>query len=191
MSIRFQGTQIFYDMNGNELECKVQSLQGNDKGFTKVWLTDFMAKLELIGNQKLKLAFWIIEHVDSKTHYLNYSQRQIAKESGIGLNTVNETMKALEEADFLRKVNKVYMLNPEVLFKGYSSNARQAILTEYITGESPKELPIEERIKNISRTLKQLANQKALLKKQLDEIQTKADLQISELDSLKQEQDTP
>lgn len=191
MSVRFQGNQLLFDEYGNQIDVKVQSIQGSDKGFTKVWLTDFMAKLDLIGNQKLKVAFWLIDHVDRNTNYINYTQREIAKQSGICLDTVSKTMKALKEADFIRQVHKVYMINPEVLYKGYSANARQGILTEYITGEDQRELTPEEQVKNISRAIAILQKQRQNIEKQAKEIQEKEMEKYVEMESIMQQETSP
>ena len=150
-----------------------------------------MAKLDLIGNQKLKVAFWLIDHVDRNTNYINYTQREIAKQSGICLDTVSKTMKALKEADFIRQVHKVYMINPEVLYKGYSANARQGILTEYITGEDQRELTPEEQVKNISRAIAILQKQRQNIEKQAKEIQEKEMEKYVEMESIMQQETSP
>lgn len=166
MSVVIKGEKKLMDTEGNVYHCKVQSIRGTDKGFTKVWLADFMAKLNLIGNKKLKVAFWLVEHAN-RDNYIIYSQREIAKKmnttekSKIGLSTISETMKELQKADFIRKVGQVYMLNPAVLSKTYSADARQAILTEYFEGtEGDSEYTNEEKIKNINRTIKELEERK-------------------------------
>lgn len=146
MSVVIKGDKTLYDANGMAFECKVQSVRGTDKGFTKVWIMNFMHSIGLIANKKVKVAFWLIEHAN-KDNIIIYSQKQIwqhmqmelSKENEtIGLSTIKETMNELKKADFIRKKGKVYMLNPDVLVKTYSHSARMAILTEYITSDSPE-----------------------------------------------------
>ena len=57
--------------------------------------------------------------------------RQIAKKSGISLDTVRVTMKALMDSNFIRKINNgAYCVNPDVLFKG-TRTGRLNVLLQY------------------------------------------------------------
>lgn len=184
MSVVFKGNKTLYDEFGMPINVKMQSVRGTDKGFAKVWLTDFMAKLDLIGNKKLSVAFWLIDNADRKTNYINYSLRQIAEKSGIGLSTVAETMKALQEADFIRRVNKIYMLNPDVLFKGQSAYMRQGILTEYlIEGEIDKDMSPEEQIENLSKAISAMETKKNRLMKEVENIKYEQVKKFTEMES--------
>ena len=185
MSTVFKGNKTLFDENGMSIDVKVQSVRGTDKGFAKVWISDFMAKLDLIGNQKLKVAFWLIDHAERDTNYINYSQRQIAEKTGISLFTVTKTMKALQDADFIRKVNKVYMINPDVLCKTYSAYTRRGILTEYITeGEQSKEATPQEKIDNISKVIARLQKQQRQLEKQMKNVEEETAMKYMEMEDL-------
>lgn len=190
MSVKYMGTKTLVDEDGNEFTAQATSVQGADKGFTKVWIADFMAKLEIIGGQKLKVAFWLIEHTD-KNNQINYSQRQIAQMSGIGLSTVRDTMKALQQADLIRRVRQVYMLNAETLSKTYSATARQAIITIYETeGEDKRELTVQEKIDNLSKQISRLNERKKQLKRtiqnELNELEEKENEAYVEMARLQQ-----
>ena len=111
--------------------------EDRDFNFTKVWLRHMIEALDEISNQKLKLAFWIIEHLD-KENKLVMTQRAIAEKSGISLSTVALTMKTLQKQDFLRKINSgAYIVNPNMLFKG-KKNARMAVLFDYSEAKAPQ-----------------------------------------------------
>ena len=59
------------------------------------------------------------------------TQRKIAKNSGISLYTVSETLKVLMDSNFLQKINSgAYRVNPNVLWKGGKS-ARMNVLFKY------------------------------------------------------------
>jgi transcriptional regulator with XRE-family HTH domain len=96
--------------------------------------------MDSIANQKLKLAFWIIENLN-KENMLVMTQRKIAEKTGISLRTVSKTMKLLCEPEeegtppFLQKINSgAYRVNPNVLFKGSYKN-RMGICYEFISTE--------------------------------------------------------
>ena len=186
MSVVLKGKKTLYDDDGREYGVMLQSVRGSDKGFTKVWLADFMAKLDLIGNQKLKVAFWLIDNAERNTNYINYSLRQIAEKSGLGLSTVVRTMHALQEADFIRKVNKVYMLNPAILYKNYSAQARQGVLTEYLTeGEIDKDLSPEEQIENLSKAISALEKRKREKMKEIGYMKNEQAKMFAEMEDVK------
>ena len=91
-----------------------------------------MNSLDGISNQRLRLAFWIIDHLD-KENKLVMTQRAIAEQSGMSLQTVSRTLRALQEGTpaFLVKINSgAYRVNPEVIWKGSYSN-RMGICYEY------------------------------------------------------------
>ena len=125
------GTETFVNQATGELQdMQVISIEDRDFNFTKVWMMNIINSIELIGNQKTRLAFWIIENLN-RENQLVMTQRQIAEKTGISVKTVSITMKALQEANFLRKINGgAYCVNPDVLFKGTRNN-RMNVLLQY------------------------------------------------------------
>ena len=86
--------------------------------------------MDLIGNQKTKLAFWLLDNLD-RENKITMTYRQIADKSGMSYQTVYRTMNALIESDFLVKINGgAYRVNPDVLFKGGKSD-RLNVLLQY------------------------------------------------------------
>jgi len=125
---------------GEEYPVQLNSIEDRDFNFHKVWLQNFIMSMDSIANQKLKLAFWIIENLN-KENMLVMTQRKIAEKTGISLRTVSKTMKLLCEPEedgilpFLQKINSgAYRVNPNVLFKGSHSN-RMGICYEFIDTE--------------------------------------------------------
>ncbi len=115
---------------GETEDFEVVSVEDRDFNFHKVWLESIITSMELLGNQKTKLAFWIIGNLN-KENQLVMTQRQIADKSGISLKTVSVTMKALLDSNFLRKINSgAYCVNPDVLFKG-TRTGRMNVLIQY------------------------------------------------------------
>lgn len=129
--VKVIGTETYIKQATGELkEMQLIDIEERDFNFHKVWLQHILNSIDLIGNQKTKLAFWIIEHLN-KENQLTMTQRQIAQKSGISLDTVRLTMKALLDSNFLVKQNMgVYMVNPDVVFKGGKTD-RLNILIQY------------------------------------------------------------
>ena len=131
---KFVGVKDLVDPEtGEHYPMQMNVLEDRDFNFHKVWLQHLVNSLDSISNQKLRLAFWIIDHLD-KENKLVMTQRAIAEKSGMSLQTVSRTLKALQEGTpaFLVKINSgAYRVNPDVLWKGSHSN-RMGICYKYI-----------------------------------------------------------
>ena len=130
-TVKVVGTETYIKQSTGELEeMQVMRIEERDANFHKLWLEHILNTMDLIGNQKTKLAFWILEHLDSENK-LCMTYQQIEKKSGISYQTVYRTMGALIESNFLVRINQgTYRVNPDVLFKG-SKNDRMNVLLQY------------------------------------------------------------
>lgn len=109
-----------------------------DINFDKIWLSSVFEALEQVGNQKMKVASYILQNRDKNTNYLIQTQREIAEKCGVSLQTVSRTLKALEKADLLVGKSGIYQINPEKLARG-KHNKRMAILRIYSQTKQSKE----------------------------------------------------
>lgn len=129
--------------DGTVEDFQVMSIEDRDFNFHKVWLEHIISSLDLIGNQKTRLAFWIIDHLD-KENKLTMTYRQIADKSGISLDTVRVTMKSLMDSNFLERINQgAYRVNPDVVFKG-GRTGRLNVLYQYNETKAEKAENMEE-----------------------------------------------
>lgn len=114
--MKIVGKQTYINQETGEMnEVQVIDIEERDANFHKIWLSHILNSIDLIGNQKTKLAFWILDNIDSENQLI-MTQRKIAKNSGISLYTVSETLKVLMDSNFLQKINSgAYRVNPNVL----------------------------------------------------------------------------
>ena len=156
--MRVVGTQKFVNVQTGEVEdFQVTSVEERDFNFHKVWMKNFINTLEIVGNQKSKLCFWIIDNLN-KENQLCMTYRQIAEKTKISLDTVRVTMKLLLEADFLRKVNMgCYVVNPDVVYKG-TRTGRLNVLNTYtdIEKSEASEVSVDDKIKSLQATIASL-----------------------------------
>lgn len=175
--VKYKGTMTFIEAATGEIkEFCVTDIEERDFNFTKVWMRNFVNQLEIIGNKKTKICFWIIDHLNKENEIaMNY--RQIAEETGTSLQTVAFTMKELQNSDFLRKVGTAYRVNPDILFKG-TRGARMGLLNEY--RDAPKEeMTADQKIKNIEQSIALLQQQKDSILKDQGVIDLEVDDQLS------------
>lgn len=129
--VKVVGTETYINQrDGTVQDMQVISIEERDANFHKLWLEHIIHSMDIIGNQKIRLAFWLIDNMNGDNQ-ITMTQRQMAQKSGISLDTVRITIKALLDSNFLVKVNMgVYQINPEVIFKGGKTN-RMNVLLQY------------------------------------------------------------
>ena len=130
------GKETYINQETGEInEMQVIDIEKRDASFHKIWLKHVLTSIDLIGNQKIKLAFWILDNMDSENQLI-MSQREMARKNEISTKTVTQTLKILMEANFLQKINNfgAYRVNPNVLWKGGKS-ARMNVLFKYHQNE--------------------------------------------------------
>lgn len=129
--VKIIGTETYIRQSDGTIEdMQVISIEERDFNFHKIWLEHILSSIDIIGNQKTKLAFWIMNNLD-KENRLIMTQRTIAEKTGMSTKTVTETLKALISSNFLQKVQSgVYRVNPDIVFKG-GKNDRINVLLQY------------------------------------------------------------
>lgn len=166
--VKIIGTQTYINANTGEIiDMEVSQIEERDFNFSKVWMRNFIAALDIVGNKKTKLCYWIVENIN-KENMLIGTLRDIAKRTNTSLETVRITMDILLDADFLRRKSQgVYIVNPDIIFKGGRGN-RLNVLNQY--NASPKvELSDEVKLKNLLNTIKELTTEVEKLQKRLEE----------------------
>src|SRR5699024_12492645 len=119
---------------GEKETMQVTNIEERDANFHKIWLGHMLERLDMIGNQKVRVAMFIMENIN-KENELIMTYRVIAEKTNTSLQTGSETMKALQESKILSKMrNGYYRLRPDVLFTG-GRNDRMNVLLRYSKGE--------------------------------------------------------
>ena len=129
--VKVIGKEQYINAETGEVEVmNVVSVEDRDFNFHKLWLGHILNSIDLIGNQKTRLAFWILDNLDSENKLI-YTYEQIRKETGISSKTIADTFKALASSNFLKKKQSgVWIVNPDFIYKG-SRNGRLNVLIQY------------------------------------------------------------
>ena len=177
------GIQEFIDSStGEVVPMQVVSVEDRDFNFHKIWMQHFINSLDSISNQKLRLAFWIIDHLN-KENQLVMTQRQIAKAAEMSIKTVSRTMLALQEGDcpFLVKLNTgAYVVNPNILYKG-SHTSRMGIIYDYNNAVEDSDFA-EKKAKRKEKAEKRKAEKAAAAEDEVDPDQMTVE-DLKELDA--------
>lgn len=129
--VKVIGTENYINQKTGEInEMQIIDIEERDANFHKLWLGHILNSIDLIGNQKTKLAFWILDNLNSENQLI-MTQREISNKTGIARGTITSTLKALVDSNFLKmQQSGVYQVNPDVLFKG-GKNSRMNVLIKY------------------------------------------------------------
>src|SRR5699024_8231654 len=113
--VKFLGTKEFIDASTGEKETmQVTNIEERDANVHKIWLGNMLESLDMIGNQKLRVAKFITENINQENE-LTMTYRVIAAKTNTSLQPVSETMKALQERNLLSKIRyRDYRVNPAV-----------------------------------------------------------------------------
>ena len=139
-----------------------------DTNFYKLFMKNFLYSLDIISNQKTKVAFWILDNLN-KDNQLVYSYRQIADRTGISYTTIANTVNVLKNADFLRQDGRVLIVNPDIIFKG--TNAKRCnVLHRYKQAETGNKIMDKRtRIAIIDKTMDAMQKQRNTLFREVQE----------------------
>src|SRR5699024_12482846 len=110
------------------------NIELRDAHFNNIWLGHISESFHMIGKQKIRVSMFILANIN-KENELIMTYRAIAEKTNTSLQTVSETMKALQESNLLSTIrNGYYRVNPDVIFKG-GRNDRMNVLLRYSKGE--------------------------------------------------------
>lgn len=140
-----------------------------DSNFYKLFLNNFISSMESITNQKTNLVFWLLQHMTKKNEIL-YTYRQISESTGMSYGTVADTMKTLQNADFLRKHNSgYYMINPDIIYKG-TLQRRCMTLELYRSLQKPDDPLTNDiiRLEKISKSISRLEKKRKDISERVD-----------------------
>ncbi|HGJ5869566.1 replication/maintenance protein RepL [Arsenophonus nasoniae] len=128
---RVIGKQSYINQTtGEVVDMNVVETMSSDFNFEKIWLSHLLQALDCLGSRKVRVVSWLLENKDNK-NVIIATQRKIALESNTSLKTVTEVMKVLLTSDVIKMEQQgVYILNPEVIFKGDRSK-RMNVLIKY------------------------------------------------------------
>lgn len=139
-----------------------------DINFYKIFLKKFDTVLDKIGNQKIRVFIWILEHI-SWDNKLPYTFRQLSKETGTSYAVVAKTMKNLQEIDFLRKHNTgMYIVNPDIIFRGtYQRRCRVAMEYDRLKHQHRMD-SYEDDLVSVQKKIKRLQEKEKSIQQKID-----------------------
>lgn len=119
----FEDTErwVRVDNNGNPIgepqDVNVLVKEVSRSGFMITYLADLVAMIDTIGNKKMRVIKYILSHMDSNNK-LSETTEELANHCEVSRQTVHETLKLLENANFIARKTGTIMLSPKIAHKG-------------------------------------------------------------------------
>lgn len=116
------------DENGKLLDTEIKKVDVVIKevprvGFAITYLSTIIQMIESIGNKKMQVVKYILGKMDSNNKLVE-TVREISKGSNCSLQTVNDTLKILENCGIIARKTGCVMLSPKLLHKGNAQRER-------------------------------------------------------------------
>lgn len=92
-------------------------------GFAITYLSTIVQLIDNVGNKKMQVVKYVLQKMDSNNILLE-TVREISKNSGVSLQTVNATLQILEGAGIIARKSGVIMLSPKLAHKGNAKKER-------------------------------------------------------------------
>lgn len=126
-----------------EVNVLVKQISRND--FMITYLGALVGLIDNLGNKKMQVVKYILQNMDKSTNKLTETTTEIAKGAGVSRVVVSETLKILEDANFIARKTGVVMLSPKIAHKG-SAYKERMLLTKFkaIQDSGHKESPADE-----------------------------------------------
>ena len=98
-------------------------------------LNGFLTVLGIIDNKQLDIFIYIAENTNQSNNLFIGTYKQIAKDVGVSEPTIAKLMKNYNKIILLKKINGVYIVNPNIMMKG--NDTKRQILLSYYEEDKP------------------------------------------------------
>jgi DNA-binding transcriptional regulator YhcF (GntR family) len=113
-------------------------------GFEITYLTYLFDMFDKLAGKKYAVVKYILEN-KSRDNTLIITTRELAKKSGVGLNTVVTTLKLLKEANLIQTRNGAIMLSPKIAHRG-TNKTEKYLLQKFEAFSDEIDPELEERL---------------------------------------------
>ena len=88
---------------------------GRQERFMVTYLAEIISMIDNLGNKKMQVVKYILENMQKADNTLIITTRELAEKSGVGHNTVLETLRTLENSGLIERRTGALMLKPKLM----------------------------------------------------------------------------
>ena len=114
---QYTGKEVWVNQTTGEIR-EVDTFEkpvGRNNGFMITYLAEIINLIETLGNKKMLVVKYILEHMSKTENTLITTTRELAKACGVGHNTVIDTLKLLEGAGIIERRTGAIMVSPKLM----------------------------------------------------------------------------
>lgn len=134
--------KVIGQYNANKLVKRIDSRAGR---FSITYLAEIIATIDAVGNSKMKVVKYILEHMERSNNTLIATTREIAEGSKTGVRTTIDTLKLLEEANIIKRRTGSLMLTPRFV-NNKTAAGEGYLLTKFENFEEDESNPSDNLI---------------------------------------------
>lgn len=123
---------------------------GRENGFMITYLAEIINLIETLGNKKMLVVKYILEHMSKTENTLIRTQREIADALGMSTKTVNETLKLLADAGIIERRTGAIMVSPK-LMNNWKAPKEASMMIKYyeFSGDDDNQITGQMEIKDV------------------------------------------
>lgn len=123
---------------------------GRGNGFMITYLAEIINLIETLGNKKMLVVKYILEHMSKTENTLIRTQREIADALGMSTKTVNETLKLLADAGIIERRTGAIMVSPK-LMNNWKAPKEASMMIKYyeFSGDDDNQITGQMEIKDV------------------------------------------
>lgn len=146
--IRFN-TKVSRKTTVSYRESNAQKTKTIDAHFYKYWPENMNKFISSATSTERRFFDWLVQNkLRAKDNQIEATYKEISNEAGIGLRFVEKTMKKLMDTDVIVKVrNGVYIVNPDILFKGVYYARQEAVRNYQASKDQMKKKKHDQKVK--------------------------------------------
>ena len=114
------------------------------------YLAEIINLIETLGNKKMLVVKYILEHMSKTENTLIRTQREIADALGMSTKTVNETLKLLADAGIIERRTGAIMVSPK-LMNNWKAPKEASMMIKYyeFSGDDDNQITGQMEIKDV------------------------------------------
>jgi DNA-binding transcriptional regulator YhcF (GntR family) len=146
--MQYTGKEVWINRDTGEIrevdtfERPVEDKRNN--GFMITYLAEIINMIETIGNKKMQVIKYILAHMSKSENTLIVTTRELAKKCNVGLNTVVETLKLLDDAGIIERRTGAIMVSPKLCNNWKAPKEATMMIKYHEFSESAKSDNIED-----------------------------------------------
>ena len=120
--MKYTGTSVWQKVNtvtgAIEEERTVDEFErpvGRTERFMITYLAEIINMIDSLGNQKMKVVKYILQHMSKSENLLLVTTKELAKKSEVSEKTVIETLKILDNAGIIQRRTGAIMVSPRLI----------------------------------------------------------------------------